>query len=389
MPARYAAFPTSWGACAIAWTERGIAAVQLPGESEQATVEALLAGHLRDAEPGEAPAFARETMRRIAEHLAGRPQRFDDVPADFDGAALFHRRIWQAARALAPGETAAYGELAERAGAPGAARAAGQAMACNRMPLIVPCHRVIAAGGRPGGYGGFGGMRTKERLLALEGVSLRRKASLFGGAGSVSFDARAAVKRLRAADLRLAAIIDQIGPFRLQLEKLHSAYESLFEAIVYQQLSGKAAAAILGRVQALFDPLRTPTPRQILEAKEEPLRCAGLSRPKIAALKDLSAKALDGTVPDLATLTHMSDEAIVERLTEVRGIGRWTVQMLLIFRLGRQDVLPSEDLGLRKGFAVMLGKRALPTPAEVERRGQRWRPLRTVASWYLWRAGEL
>jgi len=388
MAPRYSSFPSSWGVCAVAWTDRGIVAVQLPEDGEQATLAALKS-RVPDLVPGDAPAFARETMRRIALHLAGRPQRYDDVPVDFGGAAAFHRKIWQAARRLAPGETASYRQLAERAGSPGAARAAGQAMACNRVALIVPCHRVIAAGGRPGGYGGFGGMRTKERLLALEGVSLRRKASLFGGAGSLSFDGRAAVKRLAAVDLKLGALIDRVGPFRLQLEAMHSAYESLFEAIVFQQLSGKAAATILGRVQALFDPLRIPAPQEILDARQERLRSAGLSRPKIAALKDLSAKTLDGTVPDVATLSHLSDEAIVERLTEVRGVGRWTVQMLLIFRLGRQDVLPSEDLGLRKGFAVMMGKSALPTSAQVERRAERWRPLRTVASWYLWRACEL
>jgi 3-methyladenine DNA glycosylase/8-oxoguanine DNA glycosylase len=169
---------------------------------------------------------------------------------------------------------------------------------------------------------------------------------------------------------------------------MHSPYESLFEAIVYQQLSGRAAGAILARVQALFGG-GFPAPSELVGAKNEALRGAGLSRPKIAALRDLSAKALDGMVPDLATLARMGDEAIVERLVLVRGVGRWTVEMLLIFRLGRPDVLPGEDLGLRKGFAAMMGRRALPTPEEVERRGERWRPLRTVASWYLWRAGEL
>lgn len=392
MPSRFALFPTAWGSAAIAWTDLGIAAVVLPHPTE-AEAHAEVTRRLPEAERCDVavPAFAHEAMRRITEHLSGAPQRFDDLPLDFSGAPAFHRKVWEMTRSVLSGNTASYGELAEKAGSPGAARAVGQAMAQNRVPLIVPCHRVLAADKRPGGFSAAGGVRTKEKLLALEGVNLVRRTSLFEGDGRLhGFDGRVAVRRLKQADSKLAALMEQVGPFRLQVEAIHSPFESLFEAIVYQQLTAKAAATILGRVKALFAAERFPTPDETVDASEEQLRGAGLSRGKLLALKDLAAKALDGTVPaGIEELERMSDEAIIERLTQVRGIGRWTVEMMLIFRLGRPDVLPIHDYGVRKGFAVMLGRRAPATPSQLERRGESWRPFRTVASWYLWRALEL
>jgi DNA-3-methyladenine glycosylase II len=139
---------------------------------------------------------------------------------------------------------------------------------------------------------------------------------------------------------------------------------------------------------ALFRPRRFPFPGDVLLAPDEALRAAGLSRAKVAALKDLASKTIDGTVPSLRVLRRMEEEEIVERLTRVRGVGRWTVEMLLIFRLGRPDVLPAGDYGIRKGYARTFRVHALPTPRQILRRGERWRPYRTVASWYLWRALE-
>lgn len=172
-------------------------------------------------------------------------------------------------------------------------------------------------------------------------------------------------------------------------EPTHSLFQALARSIVYQQLTGKAAATILGRVTRLFAPKRFPTPRDLLEIAPERLRAAGLSTAKTAALRDLAARALDGTVPSLPLVRRMHDEEIIERLTAVRGVGRWTVEMLLIFKLGRPDVLPVGDLGVRKGFALTFGKRKLPQPSLMHHRGKRWRPYRSVASWYLWRALEL
>jgi 3-methyladenine DNA glycosylase/8-oxoguanine DNA glycosylase len=176
----------------------------------------------------------------------------------------------------------------------------------------------------------------------------------------------------------------------MRLHQTPSLFFGLAEAIVYQQLSGKAAATIFGRVCALFPrPHEGPTPAQILRAPDDKLRGAGLSRSKLLSLRDLAARTQKRELPTLEEVHGMDNEAIIERLTEVRGIGRWTVEMLLMFRLGRPDVLPVGDYGIRKGFAVAFKKRKLPEPAQVARYGARWKPYRTVASWYLWRATEL
>lgn len=206
--------------------------------------------------------------------------------------------------------------------------------------------------------------------------------------GGLCYDPDEAVRHLAAADPVLARLMGRAGPFALEIRKLHDPFEALARNIVYQQLHGNAAAAIHARVLALFggDKLR---PQDVLDASETALRGAGLSGAKLAALKDLAAKTVDGTVPTLARLRRMGDEEIVERLTQVRGIGRWTVEMLLMFRLGRPDVLPVGDFAVRKGFALAYGLAESPKPKELAAHGERWRPYRSVASWYMWRAVDL
>ena len=204
-----------------------------------------------------------------------------------------------------------------------------------------------------------------------------------------SFDTKKAVRHLSKADDRLAELIKVVGPFSAELRSMSSPFEALARNIVYQQLNGTAAATIHSRVLALFGGKSRMRPQDILEASDEALRSAGLSRNKAEALRDLAAKTLDGTVPTLARLRRMSDEEIIERLTAVRGIGRWTVEMLLMFRLGRPDVLPVGDYGVRKGFSLVYQPDELPTPKQLAEYGERWRPYRTVASWYMWRAVEL
>lgn len=214
--------------------------------------------------------------------------------------------------------------------------------------------------------------------------------AVFDGDGVFGFDPEAAVEYLRGADTALARLIDAAGPFRMELKKTSSVFGALTESIVYQQLSGKAAATIYGRLCGLFPRAQDgPTPQNILRASDDKLRSAGVSRPKLLALRDLARRAAAGEIPTLAEVHRMDDAAIVERLTAVRGVGRWTVEMLLMFRLGRADVLPADDYGVRKGFALTFKKRALPTRDELEKRGARWQPYRTVASWYLWRALDL
>jgi 3-methyladenine DNA glycosylase/8-oxoguanine DNA glycosylase len=207
-------------------------------------------------------------------------------------------------------------------------------------------------------------------------------------ATGLAFDPDEARAHLTSKDARLSRLIEAVGPFRLEVAATHDTFDALARSIIYQQLAGRAAASIHGRVRGLF-PRKRIRPDALLEMADETLRGAGLSRNKLLALQDLSRKTIDGTVPPLAKLRRLHDDEIVERLTEVRGIGRWTVEMLLIFRLGRPDVLPVDDYGVRKGFARVYKKRDLPKPKELLAFGERWRPYRTMASWYFWRAAEL
>ena len=215
------------------------------------------------------------------------------------------------------------------------------------------------------------------------------------------YDYAAACLHLAAADPKLGKLIERAGPFTMRLSSTSSPFEALVESIIYQQLHGKAAAAIHRRLLEGFYPVTDDehfAAQHLLDCPNEQLRAAGLSHNKSLALRDLAAKTLDGTVPTLAVIRRMDDEAIIEHLTQVRGIGRWTVEMLLIFRLGRADVLPTSDYGVRKGFALTFGKLKptdkvtpmdLPKPADMERRAKKWAPWRSIASWYLWRACDL
>jgi DNA-3-methyladenine glycosylase II len=201
-------------------------------------------------------------------------------------------------------------------------------------------------------------------------------------------DADEVMRELCRVDRHLARVIRKVGSFPTKKQKPQLPFESLLRAIVYQQLAGKAAATIFGRVKALGSDGNCPTPEEILSATKPKLRRAGLSRQKIAAVKDLAKKTLDGTVPPLAAIRRMSEEEILERLTQVRGIGEWSVHMFLMFQLGRPDVLPIHDYAIRKGFQHVYGLEDEPKPQMVLAHGERWRPYRSIASWYLWRAVE-
>ncbi len=200
------------------------------------------------------------------------------------------------------------------------------------------------------------------------------------------FDHKKAHAHLSQADKRLGRLIADIGAFAFKLDECDSVYESLLEAITHQSISGKAAATIYARIKALGKNGECPTPAEILAASPQSLREAGLSAAKALAMKDLAQKTIDGVVPSLEAARKMSDEELVERLISVRGIGAWTVEMFLIFRLGRPDVLPIHDYGVQKGFAILYRKKTIPKPRELAAFGERWRPYRTVASWYMWRA---
>jgi DNA-3-methyladenine glycosylase II len=195
-----------------------------------------------------------------------------------------------------------------------------------------------------------------------------------------------AEKHLSTICKRFAVVVAKHEPYPTSFERQRDPYRALVRAVVFQQLSGKAAATIHGRVLALFAEKEHPDPEDIIGASDEILRSAGLSRQKIAALRDISQKRLDGVIPEARALSKLSDEGIIERLTAARGVGRWTVEMYLMFTLGRPDVLPVDDLGVRKG-AEKLYARCF-TPKELAAYGERWTPHRSAAAWHLWRIAD-
>src|SRR5437870_6818585 len=193
-------------------------------------------------------------------------------------------------------------------------------------------------------------------------------------------------RHLSATDARMAELIARSRRYNIAPSLSVRPFDALAESIAYQQLSGKAAATIWGRVRALYPKKKYLDPKLVLKTPDRKLRAAGLSGSKVAALKDLAAKTIDGTVPTARALAKMSDEEIIERLIQVRGIGRWTVEMLLLFDLARPDVWPIHDYGVQKGFAKTFGKGKLPTPKQLLKHGKKFAPHRSVAAWYFWRA---
>ena len=203
----------------------------------------------------------------------------------------------------------------------------------------------------------------------------------------VSATARAAMAHL-SAEPRFAALIDRVGPPRLAVDRTRSPYQALLRAIAHQQLHGRAAEAILGRLVAAAGG-QVPEPGALLAMPETELRACGFSASKIAALRDLAAQAASGVVPTRRVCARLADDALVERLTQIRGIGRWTVEMLLIFGLGRPDILPVDDFGVREGYRRLVGDAAQLKPRALAAIGAAWAPYRSFAAWYLWRATEV
>jgi 3-methyladenine DNA glycosylase/8-oxoguanine DNA glycosylase len=260
----------------------------------------------------------------------------------------------------------------------------GQALARNPLPVLVPCHRILTRDGKTGGFSAFGGATTKVALLSLEGVRLGRTSdapvvtSLFEGDRLAQ-----AVIALEARDERLTALLRTVGPCTLAAERPESSFAALVESIIYQQLAGKAAAAIVQRFEGLYGEF--PDAEDVLRTPDEVLRGAGLSTGKILAIQTLAQAVASGALP-LAELIHKPDAEIRTALTALKGIGPWTVDMFLIFHLGRPDVFPTGDLGIRKAIQKLYRLRQLPEPARMEKLTTRWKPYRTVATWYLWRS---
>jgi len=377
----YSLVKTSLGTLALVFSDDGIRRVVLPSADWTVVRPSQMEGFGKEME---APSAIQSVAEAMAAHVEGMPRSFLDAPLDTVGVPPYLMKVQRAVQQIPPGQTRTYGEVAALTGSPGASRAAGTAMSSNRWPILVPCHRVFASNGF-GNYSAGSGVHTKLRLLWREGYR--------GRTSNVSFDENAALMHLRQ-DPKMAAVLDRAGPFTLQaLAPKPSGgiepFEMLVDSIVSQQLSGKAAATIYKRVAALFGTETVDDPESVLKMPKVKLREAGLSENKALSLLDLAAHARDGALPSRRQMQKLSDEEIIAQLVPIRGIGRWSVQMMLMFYLGRPDVLPVADLGVQKGYQWAYGKRSLPTPAVLENAAKLWAPYASVASWFMWRATEL
>lgn len=386
----FSLFDTSLGSCGIAWNDIGIVGVNLP-EATTAATRKRMQTRFTNAIETKPDKRINSVIKKICLLLQGKAVELSAIVLDMQGVPAFHQRVYEYVRQIPMGSTLSYGEVAARLGKPGGARAVGQAMQRNPFPIVMPCHRVLAAGGKLGGFTANGGIDTKQRMLQIEGALPDKTDNSVKTVAKPKhpYNTRAALKHLHT-DVQLGALIDRIGSFAMEINLTHDLFMALARAIVFQQLHGKAAATIFKRVGDLFPRSGEGrfSARDIMRCTDEKLRGAGLSQNKMLALRDLAAKTLDGTLPDLQALHVLDDETIIERLSSVRGIGRWTVEMLLMFHLGRPDVLPVDDFGVRKGYMLAFKKRDMPTPKQLKAYGEKWAPYRSVASWYLWRAAD-
>jgi O-6-methylguanine DNA methyltransferase len=381
--ADYCLFETPLGAWGIAWKEPEtsdfppvVTFVQLPESTRNLTARRI-ARRSRGRQARLVPPGIDGIIKRIQKHLHGDIQDFKDILLDLEGTAPFAKQVYEGARKIPAGRTMTYGALAMEMNRPTASRAVGQALGKNPIPLIIPCHRILGSGNKPGGFSAHGGVTTKTRLLAIEGATLGTPATI-----KSKRDLLRLAALLKKQDPRLAGCLDR--PIEFNLRPGHSPFATLIEAVVHQQLSPKAASTILGRVMDLYPESKIPDPSELLKTGDESLRKAGLSKAKIKALKDIAAKTLDGTVPSSKEIVSLGNEEIIKRLTSIYGVGLWTVEMMLIFNLGRMDVFPVDDYALRKSISEVFGMKEVPTAKQMNALGASWRPYRTVASLYLW-----
>ncbi len=373
---------TPLGLCAVEWSDAGIQRLAF-GRGAEMRREGLAArGGVESQRP---PPFVRELTTRLRAHLSGRPQDFTAVPLDLSATSPGFRELADSLRKTSAGATLDVERLATRLSLSGGSTRVRQLLARNPLPVLLPSHRLLGPAGVLGAWGG--GEVLQERLLGLESMAHPPLHELDGQPARARVEE--ALEHLRRSDPALGEVMERVGAYRLHLRRGHSPYEALARAIVGQQISGRAATAILAHLASQFGTPGVPAPGRILGANDAKLRASGLSAGKARAFRDLAARTLAGEVPGWAVLRRWPDERILAKLTEIHGIGRWTVEMVLLFRLGRPDVLPLGDLGIRKGYARALGQGRLPSTRQLQRRGWRWRPFRSVPSWYLWRALEL
>ncbi|WP_372371443.1 methylated-DNA--[protein]-cysteine S-methyltransferase [Candidatus Uabimicrobium sp. HlEnr_7] len=362
-------FDTEIGKMTISWEKDKIQLISLPERG------------MRNSK-SKPPKWVKESAQQIQKHLQGKYCDFENIPLDFSSFTEFQKLVYDGCQNIAVGSTMSYGELAEIIGRPRAARAVGTALGKNLFPIVIPCHRVLASGRKIGGFSAEGTISTKYRILEIEKAKVNNVPSKIP-------EWLNAMEILANKDKKLGKSMRKIGTFHLEKSSAHSIFESLAMSIVFQQLAGAAARAIWQRFCQLF-PREIPTAKKLIRISDEVLRSVGLSRNKMLAIRDLAQKTSNKEITtDIKQLANMSDKEIIKDLTQVRGIGNWTVQMLLMFFLQRLDVFPEDDYGISKGFAVLYELKNLPKPKEMREAAKKWQPYRTIASWYLWRLADL
>jgi O-6-methylguanine DNA methyltransferase len=375
----WAIFPVANAFCGIAWCERGVTHFLLP-ETTIARMQKELQLVTAQREPAQKmPAWIARLIRQIAVHLKGKSQDFSAIPVFIEKASPFMHAVYDAARRIPAGEVVSYAELARRIKKPGAVRAVGTALGKNPVPLIIPCHRIIAASGKLGGFSAQGGLDAKKMLLHCEGVSVE-KPQLMASAAQWQSGVRFLLQ-----DKQFRQLHKQVGEFAFQPQHNAEPLDVFIQAIVSQQLSTKVATTIFERVNQLVSKRGKPCAKTLLSLPDATLRGAGLSGMKVAYLKDLAQHALRGELPSLAEAKAMSDEQLVRCFTAIKGIGRWSVEMYLIFDLGRADIFPVDDYGIRKAIMQLHNLAELPPAKAMAQYGEAWKPYRSIASLYLWR----
>jgi O-6-methylguanine DNA methyltransferase len=364
-------FATAIGPVGLAWTRRGVCRLEVGHSDAAGTMAALEAACPGLAVVRKLPAEIAATRDRIKGLLRGKNDDLRDIPVDLSGCSDFSRQVLRALRKVKPGTVVTYGELAAKAGRPQAARAVGRIMGANPVPLIVPCHRCLGADGSLAGFSAAGGTALKARILFIEGYERHPE------------HARG-IRHLQKADPKIRRVIAKVGPYLAAPDKPRPPYDTLVTAIVHQQLSVKAGQTIAGRVRDLTPGPHYPSPAEMMEFPPETLRGCGLSHAKEGFVRDLAARVGDGRLK-LATLKRMTDDEVIAELTKVKGIGVWSAHMHLIFHLGRLDVLPVGDLGLRMAAAKLYDLEEYATPEELTEIAAPWRPYRSMGSYYLWR----
>ena len=367
----WSVFNSPVGPVGLAWTPRGVCRLILGLADAPATAAEMKEACPDLAEVKRIPAEVAAARDRVKGLLRGKPDDLRDIPVDLSGSSEFSRTVLRSLRLVKPGTVVTYGQLAAKSGKPGAARAIGRIMGANPVPIIVPCHRCMGADGSLTGFSTAGGTKLKARLLFIEGYERDRE------------HARG-IRHLQKTDPKMRRVIAGVGPYLALPDKPRPAYDTLVTAIVHQQLSVKAGQTIAGRVRDLVPGPNYPTPAEILAMKPETLRACGLSNNKVGFVRDLADRVNDGRLK-LGTLKKMSDDAVIEELIKVKGIGVWSAHMHMIFHLDRLDVLPVGDLGLRMAAAKLYGLEEYATPAELTEIAEPWRPYRSIGSYYLWR----